>query len=162
MSRDHLTDTVGVYDAGEEDEGDEMVVENVGLEVEIGENHGPEAEERHKAKQCPARAVAPSTARADDVDGRLNGVEDEDDGALDKVPVDKGHVVDDKRNASILGNTKIAEEALLPERTAANVSSYGMDGDENQDALNRSVDDAEREGLGVVLVPGLYIKSERS
>lgn len=44
-----------------------MVVEDSGLEVEIGNNQGPDAEEGEEAEHGTARSVAVGAAGSDDV-----------------------------------------------------------------------------------------------
>ena len=44
MGDDHLADGVGVDEADVEDKGDEVVVQDDGLEVEISGNEGPGCE----------------------------------------------------------------------------------------------------------------------
>lgn len=48
MSGDDLADGVGVYETDVEDEGDEMVVEDYGVEVEVDWDEGPDGEEREE------------------------------------------------------------------------------------------------------------------
>lgn len=48
VSRDHLTDRVCVDEASIEDKGNEMLVENNGLEVQVGGDKDPGREERDK------------------------------------------------------------------------------------------------------------------
>lgn len=49
MSNDDLTDCIGVDKTEVEDEWDEMVVENDGLEVKVDRNERPGQEVREKA-----------------------------------------------------------------------------------------------------------------
>ena len=47
MRSDDLSDRVRVYQASKEDERYQMVVQDLGVEVEIRRNQGPRREERH-------------------------------------------------------------------------------------------------------------------
>lgn len=160
VSRDHLTDRVGVYDAGEHDKRHEMGVQDGRVEKQVRDDEHPHAEEGEETQQRTAGAVAACAAGLDDVSRRLDGVEDEDEGALDHVPLGKGQLVEGSGDAQLLGDAKGAEHGLLPEGGAAHVAGQGVDADEDEDALDGTVDDAEGEGLCVVLVPGLNVKGE--
>lgn len=162
MRRDHAADRVGVDEADENGEGNEVVVEDKGLQLQVGEHEEPDSKDGAEAEEGAARVLTAGAAGADDVEGRLKGVEDEDNGALDEVPVGKGQIVDGHGDAHVVGEAKGAEHALLPDMSAAEKPGEGEDKDEDQDTFDRSVDNAEGEGLGVVLIPGLNIKGEES
>lgn len=159
---DHLADAVGVDEAGEQGKGYEVVVQDVGLQVQIGNDEGPDAEEGDQAEQRVAGALTAGAARAQHVEGRLDGVEDEDDAALDEVPLGEGQLVDERRDAERGGHAQGAQHALLPEVRATHVARQGVDTNQDEDALDGAVDDAESERLGVVLIPGLDVESEES
>jgi hypothetical protein len=140
-----------------------MRVENVGVQVEVDGDESPDTEEGEEAEERAAGAVTTRTAGLDDVEGGLESVEDEDEGALNKVPLREGEVVDIVRNEGEgLWYAEGAEHGLLPEVRATHVTGEGIDEDENEDALDGSVNDAEREGLGVVFIPGLNVEGEES
>ena len=157
---DHAADAISIDDTGKEHEGNQVVVKNVGLQEEVRANHGPDAEEGNEAEQGAEGALATGTARADDVERRLDRVQDEDDGALDHVPVGEGHVVYALGEAEVLRDAEETEHALLPEVRTAEIARQGVDGDQEEDALDGAVDDAESQGLGVVLIPGLNVEGE--
>lgn len=46
MGCDHPPNTVGIDNTGKKYEGNEVVVQNVGLQVQIGDYQSPNAEER--------------------------------------------------------------------------------------------------------------------
>jgi hypothetical protein len=162
MGGDHLAYAVGVDNTGKEREGDEMVVEDSGLEPEVGDDEGPDAEEGDETEHGAAGAVAVGAAGADDIAARLVGVEDEDDAALDEVPLGEGEVVDPVGDAHGGGHADDAEHALLPEVGAAHEAGDGEDDDDGDDAFDGAVDDSEGEGLGVVGLPGLDVEGEES
>lgn len=72
MGGDHLTDTVGVYKAGEEDEWHEVLVQDHGVECQIGGDERPGYEEGDKAEEGDARFLAASPADFDDVKGTVS------------------------------------------------------------------------------------------
>ena len=68
----HLSNRVGVDETGEEDEGDKMVVEDFGVEVEVGWDECPGYEEGDETEEGAARLVASRSAGFDDVQGSEN------------------------------------------------------------------------------------------
>lgn len=161
VSGDDLTNAVGVDEAGEEGKGDEMALADLGLQVEVGNDHGPDRNKGDEAEEGATRAVATGTTDADDVSGGLKGVEGDHDETLDKVPLGKGALVDEGGEAKSLRDTKSAEHALLPEVGAAQVAGEGVDANNNDNAFNRAVDDAEGERLGVVRLPSLNVEGSK-
>lgn len=88
--------------------------------------------------------------------------EDEHKAAVDHVPLAPGPFVDKVRNEAVVFNTNGLQERLLPEGTTSLNGSKGKDGTESQDAFDRTGDDPKCEGVSVVFVPGLHVKSEKS
>lgn len=162
VSGNYLTDAVGVDETGKERKGDKMVGANARLKCEIGDDHGPDAEEGHKTEQGVTRSVTLGAASTDDVQRRLNSVEDADNAALDQPPLGEGELIDERGNSDIRGDAKFREHALPPEAAAADKASNGQDGNNGENALNRAVDDTKGEGLGVVGFPCLNVKGKES
>lgn len=162
MGSNHLAHAVSVNDTGKHDEGNQMVVQNGGLQVKVSSHHSPDAEKGAEAKKSATRAVATGASSADNVARGLKGIEDEDDAALDEVPLTEGHVVDPRRQAECGWNTNEVEHALLPEVSAAHVAGQSVDADENEDTFDGAVDNAESKGLCVVFLPGLDVECEGS
>ena len=54
MGGDHLSNAVGIDNTGEQDEGHKMVVKNVRLQVQVGDDQSPDAEERQKTDEGAA------------------------------------------------------------------------------------------------------------
>ena len=161
VSRDHLADAVGVDKSAEDDEGNQMLGANHGLEIQVGHDQDPGSEEGDEALEGATAAVAPGTSRLDDVTGALDGVNDQHDGALDHVPLGEVEVVDEVRDTKGLGNTKGSQHRLLPEAGAAHEAGQSVDADQDQDTLDGSVHDAQGQGLGVILVPGLHVEGKQ-
>lgn len=69
VSGNHLANAVGVDNAGEENEGHEMVVKNVGLQRKVEHHESPGNEEWGETDESITATVAASTARFDDVAG---------------------------------------------------------------------------------------------
>lgn len=162
VSSDHLPDAVGINEAGEEGKGNQVVVEDIWLQIQIRNDKGPDSEERNKAKQGTSGTVTAGTASSDDVDGRLESVEAGHNGALNHVPLGKGELVDELGNAQRRGNTNGAQGALLPDVRASHETGQREDRGNNEHALNGSIDNAKSKSLGVVLVPGLDVKGKES
>ena len=101
-------------------------------------------------------------AGSDDVERRLNSVQDQDDGTLDQIPLSKGELIDELGNAHGLGNSNGSEHALLPDVGSAEQAGQGVDNNENQDTFDWAVDDTKSECLGVVFIPGLDVKGQES
>ena len=167
MGRDHLADAVSVDDTCEQNKGNQVAVQNVRLQPQVGYHERPGGEEGEQTDEGVARAVATGAAGADHVAGGLDRVVDQHDGALDHVPLGEGEVVkeagqgqDGAAEGEGLGNTERGEHALLPEGGATEVAGQGVNAHEDQDALNGPVDDAQGERLGVVLIPGLNVESQ--
>ncbi|KAI6775405.1 hypothetical protein HG530_002163 [Fusarium avenaceum] len=139
-----------------------MALADSGLEVKVGNNHGPDAEERRKAKKRTTRAVATGTASADDVERRLDGVEDQNDATLDKIPLGKSQVVNEGWDAHGRRNANGLEHALLPEVATPNITSEGKDHNNSENTLNRSIDNTKGESLGVISLPGLDVEGQKS
>jgi hypothetical protein len=64
---DHLADTVRVDEADEEGEWHEVVVQNSGVESEVGDNDGPAGEEGNKAEKGGVGILAALSAGGHDV-----------------------------------------------------------------------------------------------
>ena len=143
MSCDHLSNTVSVDQTREESEWNEMAFADLGLEVQISNDHRPDAEEWHEAEKSTARTVSTSTASADDVERRLDSVEDQHNTALNKVPFGEGKIVDERRNTDSGRYTNGMEHALLPEMCTPDIPSKDENQDDCKNALNGPVDNAE-------------------
>lgn len=162
VGRDHLADAVGVDEAAEEGEGHQVAVQDVGLQREVRHDEAPGDEEGAQADEGVAAAVAAGAAGLDHVARRLERVEDQHDAALDHVPVGEVEVVDKVGEERQLRDAERGEQRLLPEVGAADEAREGVDAHEDEDALDGPVDDAERQRLGVVLVPGLDVKGHEA
>lgn len=176
MRCDHLPDRVSVDEASEEDEGHEMVVEDFGVEPEVGWDQGPCDKKGDQAEEGAAGFVAALAADLNHVEGaadsvrrdsvckraslRLDSVEDKEASPLHHVPLVKCEVVDVVRDESVVGDAHRLEHALLPKAGSALDGRKGVDQSQEDDPFNRAGNDAEREGLGVVLVPGLYVEGK--
>lgn len=158
----HAADRVGVDETDKDGERDEVVVEDERLKLEVGDDEEPDGKDGAEAEQGTGGVLLAGAAGADNVEGGLDRVEDEDDGALDEVPLGKGQVVDGLGDAHVFGKAESAEHALLPDVSAAEEAGEGVDKDEDEDAFDGAVDDAEGEGLGVVFIPGLDVEGEES
>jgi len=144
MSRNHLPNRVRVNDASEHGKGHEVVRPNGGLEIEVGNDEGPDGEEGEEAEEGAAGFVAAGATGADDVLGGLEGVPDEHDGALHHVPLGEGEIVEpfgERQGGG--GEAEGGEHGLLPEGGSAFVAGEGVDADEEEDAFDGAVDDAE-------------------
>lgn len=89
-------------------------------------------------------------------------VEDEDDAAIDHVPLVPGEVVHDVGQPGGLAQANRLQQALGPEAAATHVACQSEDDAENEDALDRPRHKAQGEGMGVVLVPGLDVEGEQA
>ena len=69
MRDNDLSDGVGVDETDVEDKGDEMVLENGWLQIEVDWYYHPSAKEWQEAEKCLASALAALSARVHDVDG---------------------------------------------------------------------------------------------
>jgi len=163
MSCDHLPDAVGVDDTSKEDEWDEMAMQDVRLQRKIGHHEDPGQEKGNQTNESIAAAVTTGTASLDDILGGFEGVENQDDGALNQVPLGEAEVVKevgygDGTGEESLRQAKGRQKRLLPDVAAAHITSQGVDTDKDQYTLNRPIDNAKRQGLGVVLIPSLYVE----
>lgn len=158
VRRDHLPHAVRVDEPREQREGHEVLRADQRLQVQVRHHEHPRAEEGQQAEERPAAAVAAGAARLDHVARALDRVQDQDYGALDHIPLREGQLVDPARQAQVRGHAERPQHRLLPERGPAHVPRQRVHEHEDQDALDGPVDDAEREGLGVVFVPGLYVE----
>ena len=84
--------------------------------------------------------------------------EEQDDGAVDYVALREGHVVHCIRDGIHLRDAQGCQHGTVPEAAAAHVGREAKDDAEGQNAFNGTGDDAQREHLGVVLVPRLDVK----
>lgn len=119
VRRNHLPDRVGVDNAAEHGEGDQMVVQDVGLQQQVGDDQGPGDEERHQADERVPAAVTTGPSSLNDVAARLDGVEAEHHKALDHVPVRKGHVVDNIWDVGLSGDANGLQGRVRPDVPAA-------------------------------------------
>lgn len=158
MGRDNLPDRVGVDDAGKERKGDQVTLPDVGLQEQVRQDTGPRAKEGEQADEGVAGAVTLRAAGLDHVAARLDRVVDQDQSALHHPDLREGELVQEAGEEVENRDTEGREHRLLPERGATQVARQDEDNDNGQDALDGPVDDAERQGLGVVLIPGLDVK----
>lgn len=91
----HLTDAVGVDEADKEGKRHEVVVKNLGVLLEVGDDEEPDGKEGDETDEGTTSTSATGAAGANDIERRLDRVENEDDGALNHVPLSKGQVVND-------------------------------------------------------------------
>jgi len=166
VRRDHLPNGIGIDKAGKDGKRHEVIVQNRRLESKISDDKCPRGPEGEETQERMPRAIAASTARADDVVRRLHGIEDEDNRALYHVPVREGEVVESGGNSDAagegLGDAEGGEHGALPKGGAAEVTGQGVDADNGEDALNRAVDDAQGQGFGMVFFPGLDVEGEEA
>jgi hypothetical protein len=176
MCGDNLAHWVRVDKASEEDEGNEMVVEDLRIEPKVCRDQSPGYEERDETEECTARLVAAATADFDDIDGavasvsvcgrtenrvlRLDGIQDQNKSTLDHIPFVKGKVVYIVGNERIIRNANGLEHWLLPEASPSLYSCEGIDGNQDDDSFHRPRNQAESEGFRVIFVPGLYVESQ--
>lgn len=161
MRSDHLTNRVGIDKTSKDDKRHQVLGADHGLQPEVGHDEGPSTKEGNKSEQSTPAAVASSPASLDDVSCRLDSVEDEHDGALDHVPLSKVQLVDGLGDAPRGWHAKGRQHALLPEARAAHVARQCVDANENQHTFDRTVYYAERQGLGVIFVPGLRVEGAK-
>jgi hypothetical protein len=90
----------------------------------------------------------------------LNGIQDEYYPTLDHVPLIERKLVDILWDKFVFRDSHSAEHGLLPETSTSFDGSKRIYGDQNENSLHRPRNHAEREGLGMVLVPGLYIEGK--
>jgi len=124
---DHLADGVGVDKADVEDKGHEVCVQDCRVEAQIRDDKRPGPEERDEAEQGRKRVLATSASGAEDVQRAGDGVEDEDQAAVEHVPFVPGEVVESVREEGGLGETEGREHRLLPEGGSAFYSGEGVD-----------------------------------
>lgn len=87
MRDDDLADGVGVYEADEEDEGDEVVVQDDGLEEQVDGDDEPGDEVRDEAEEGGLVGIGVGFGRfaeGDDVEGTVRGVSRPDVGIGDR------------------------------------------------------------------------------
>lgn len=72
MRSDHLANGVRIYETSEEYEGDEVVVEDLGVEPEVGWDQSPGEEEGDEAEERTAGFIATAAADFDNVLGTGN------------------------------------------------------------------------------------------
>ncbi len=82
VRRDHLPHRVRVHDAGEDDERDQVVLQDVRLQPEVCYDEDPGEEERNETHERIAAAVAARASRLDHVARRLDRVEHQNHRAL--------------------------------------------------------------------------------
>ena len=58
MGSDHLANGIGVYETGEEDEGDKVIVQYFRIEVKVGNDESPGREEGEETEKSAAGLVA--------------------------------------------------------------------------------------------------------
>ena len=76
MCGNDLSNRISVDETGEEYERNEMIVEDLGIEVEICWDQSPCNEERDEAKEGPAGSVSSFAAGFDDVERSVKLVVD--------------------------------------------------------------------------------------
>lgn len=172
-----MSDRVCVDQTSEEDKWYEMVVENFGIEVEVGGDQSPSHEEWYEAEEGTTGTITSRATSFDDVERsaelaftiqytkkylRLNSVQNQYNTTLEHPPLVKGQFVDIGWNERVVGDTKSLQQRLLPEACSTLDCSESVDKDENDDSFNRSRNEAEGESFGMVFVPGLNVKGQKS
>lgn len=160
VGRDDLPDRVGVDDAGKERKRNQVALPDVGLQEQIRQDAGPGAEEGEQADKGVAGAVALCATGLDHIAARLERVVDQNQRALHHPDLGEGELVQEAGEELEDGNAEGRKHGLLPERGSAEVARQDEDDDDGQDALDGPVDDAESQGLGVVLIPGLDVEGQ--
>lgn len=160
MGGDHLADGVGVHKTDEEDEGDEVLVQNLRVQAEVDDDEGPGAEEGREAEEGFVGGLAAFASRIEDVADALDGVEDEHQAAVQHVEVAEVHGVGCFGEGVDVGEAEGGEHGLLPVGAAAFDGCDAVDDAEGEDAFDGTGDQAEGQGVGVVLIPGLDVEGE--
>lgn len=159
---DHLAYGVSVHESDEEDEGNEVLVEDLWVEEEVGDDESPGSEERCKAEKGIVGSIAAVTASLEDVANALDGVERKDQAAVEHVEVAEVHGVSGLGQGRDVRHTESGEHGLLPIAAATLDGSDSVDDAESQDAFDGTGDQAQGEGVRVVLIPGLDVESQES
>jgi hypothetical protein len=160
VRRDHLTDRVGVQEADEEDERHEVGVQDLRVQGQVGDDEGPGAGEGEQAEEGVVGSVAAGAAGFEDVLDALVGVDSENHGAVQHVEVAEVHGVGCFGEGGSEGDSKGGQHGLLPVAAAAFDGCDGVDDAKGYDALDGTGYQAEGEGVGVVLIPGLDVEGQ--
>jgi hypothetical protein len=130
MCGDDLSHGICVHQACEEDKGNEMVVQNLRVEVEVSWNQSPGHEEWDEAKESATRLVTAISADFDDIEGafqcqlayisyvadsRLDRIQHQNKSTLDHIPLVKWKVVYILGNESVFRYSHSGKHRLLPE-----------------------------------------------
>ena len=91
----------------------------------------------------------------------LDSIENQDNSAVNHVPFCPRKLVKVIWNEAMFGYANSLEHGLLPETTTALYGCDSINDTESQNAFHRAGDNAEDKGLGVVLVPRLYVEGKR-
>lgn len=88
----------------------------------------------------------------------LSGVKDQDDAAVDHIPLIEGHFVDVIGDESVLLDAERAQHGLLPETAATLDCGDRVDDTEGQDTFDRTRDYTEDELSCEILIPSLDVE----
>jgi hypothetical protein len=162
MRGDHLADGVSVHESDEQDKGHEVLVQDLRVKGEVSDNESPGTEERSKAQERIVGSVATVTANFENVTDALDGVVSKNQGAIEHVEVAKVHGVSNLGQRFEVGQSKSRKHGLLPVAATTLDGSDGVDDAEGQDAFDRAGHQSQSQGVGVVLIPGLDVESQKS
>ena len=159
---DHLADGVGVHETNQQDEGNEVLVQDLRVKGEVSNDESPGAEERSQAQKRIIGSVATVTARLEDVADALDGVVGKNQATVKYVEVTKVHGVSSLGQRLNVWQSESRKHGLLPVATATFDSGDSVDDAEGQNAFDRARNKSQSEGVSVVLIPGLNVESQKS
>jgi len=177
MGSDHLANGIGVYETGEEDEGDKVIVQYFRIEVKVGNDESPGREEGEETEKSAAGLVAAGATYRDYIErtrqkvssirggsGReiipLDCVQYENYSSLHHIPFVEWKLVNIFGYESIVRNPNSCEHRLLPEASPAFDGCECVDRNQDQYSFHRPGNQTQSQSVCMVFVPGLYVESK--
>lgn len=162
VSDNHPADGVRVDESDIHAKRNQMVLQDGRLQIQVCRGESPHHKDREKAVQRLDWIQAALRPNAHDVDDTRAGGEEEEDPAVDQIPLREGHLIHPLRDGVRLGDADSLQHGTVPETRTALVGGKGEDRAESEDALDRARDEPQRQNLSVVFIPGLDVESQRS
>lgn len=160
MPHDYAAHGVGIDEADVQQEGDQMVLQDMRLQIQIRRDEDPDSNDRQEAIQGLEGVLTAFSPGLHDMKDTRTGGEEEDQRAIEQVPLRKVHAVDRLGQPVQLGQANGLQHRTVPKAPAAFVGCKREHQAEGQHSFHGAGDDAQSQDLSVVFIPGLHVKGQ--
>lgn len=161
VGTNHLRHRERVHKTNVKNKSDGAAVQYSWLQVKIDADQHPHLQCRQKPLESLTAVPATSFNCIESLGNACTNIEQAYTCTLDHMESREVGLVNYIRNPVVLGNTQSRKGCLMPEAASCGGGNT-INRAENQNSLDRSGDNAQGKGMGMVLLPCLDVESENS